>query len=413
MTEVGAAARPMGWYYGWTIVAMTIVTRVSTNGLTSNALTLFLPKWSAELNVPISQLQLPLGAMLIMCALISPLIGSLADKYPSRILFGCGLGGMSVFYLAMSWATAVWQMIALYGLVASISLTLVTGIPANALISRWFVRRLGLALGLSTFGAILGGVLLPPLVAALLPTFGWRAIWRGVGLVVGLIVLPLMLIVIRNRPTEREGLHYVSGKPRDNGAHQLTMRDILTRGKFWLLVVIYLPILGLHMGAAQNLAPYAANHGLSSQSAGILVSVLSFSQLVAMVILGMLSDRFGNRLLFAGLGITMAIGAAILAFGTTLPAAALGAMIMGFGGGILILLTSAIVAEFGAEGVGRGYGLCMLFLPVAALSPFVIARTREATGSYAPAFLGMAALVMISAGLSLFLKERPIAPAAA
>jgi MFS family permease len=364
------------------------------------------------LNVPISQLQLPLGAMLIMCALISPIVGSLADKYPTRTLFGCGLAGMSVFYLLMSFASAVWQMVVLYGVVASVSLTLATGIPANALISRWFVRHLGVALGLSSFGAILGGVLMPPVIAMLLPEFGWRVIWRGVGLMVGLVVLPVMLFTIRNRPTGREGLHYVNGgaaRTLHGGASgRLTMRDILVRPKFWLFLAIYLPMLGFHMGCAQNLAPYAANHGLSPKAASLLVSILSISQIVATLALGMLSDRFGNRLPFAGLGMTLAVGALIFAFGTGMPAAVAGAMIAGCGGGVLVLLSAAIVAEFGAEGVGRGFGLCMFFLPLAAMSPFVIARTHEATGSYAPAFLAMAALVTISAGLSLFLKERPV-----
>jgi MFS family permease len=185
------------------------------------------------------------------------------------------------------------------------------------------------------------------------------------------------------------------------------MRDILMRPKFWLLLAIYLPMLGFHMGCAQNLAPYAANHGFSPKSAGLLVSVLSVSQIVATLALGMLSDRFGNRLPFSGLAVTLAAGALIFAFGTGMPAAIVGAMIAGCGGAVLVLLSAAIVAEFGAEGVGRGFGLCMFFMPMAATAPFVIARTREATGSYAPAFLTMAALVMISAGLSLFLKERP------
>src|SRR5689334_20309641 len=103
MTEPEGAAR-RGWYYGWNIVAICILTRIATNGLASNALTLFLHDWSVDLNAPISQLQLPFLSMLVMCALVSPMVGIFSDKYPTRTLFGCGLAGMSVFYVLMSFA---------------------------------------------------------------------------------------------------------------------------------------------------------------------------------------------------------------------------------------------------------------------------------------------------------------------
>jgi hypothetical protein len=55
MTDV---ARPRGWYHGWNIVAVCIVSQVAANGLTYNAFSLFLRDWSRELHAPISRLQL-------------------------------------------------------------------------------------------------------------------------------------------------------------------------------------------------------------------------------------------------------------------------------------------------------------------------------------------------------------------
>jgi MFS family permease len=349
----------------------------------------------------------------LVAALVSPVVGALADKYPARRLFGWGLLGMAIFYVAISSATAAWQILALYGLLAPLALCLSTAVTANALISRWFVRRLGLALGLSAFGIGMAGVLLPPLIAALMPTAGWRMIWRGGGLVVALLVLPLVVLVARNRPSASEGQYYLSGdsKPAGHHAHgatgsKLSWREVAASRNFWLLVAIYLPMMALYGGCAQNLAPFAVSHGLSQQSAGVLLSVLSFSHVVATLVLGLLSDRFGNRLPFAGLAVVMVCGAAILAFGAGFPVLAVGCALVGFGGGLFTLLAAAIATEFGAEGVGRAFGLCMLFIPLTALTPFVIARTQESTGSYVPALLGLAALVMISGFLSLLLRER-------
>jgi MFS family permease len=133
---------------------------------------------------------------------------------------------------------------------------------------------------------------------------------------------------------------------------------------------------------------------------------LSFSHVVATLILGLLSDRFGNRLPFAGLAVVMVIGAATLAFGAGLPVLAVGCALIGLGGGLFTLLAAAIAVEFGAAAVGRAFGLCMFFIPLTALAPFATAKTQEITGSYAPALMGLATLVVISGFLSLLLRER-------
>jgi hypothetical protein len=102
----------------------------------------------------------------------------------------------------------------------------------------------------------------------------------------------------------------------------------------------------------------------------------------------------------------MVVGAAILAFGAGLPALTVGCALVGLGGGLFPLLAAAIAVEFGAAGVGRAFGLCMLFIPINGLAPFMIARTQERTGSYAPGLMGLAVLVAIAGVLSLLLRER-------
>jgi len=416
-----SAALPRAWYHGWNVVAVCILSQVAANGLTYNTFSLFLRDWSAELHTPISRLQLSVAAMALVSAFLAPVVGALADKYPARRLFTFGLLGMALFYVAISAVTQAWQIVALYGLLVPLALVLSTAVTTNALISRWFVRRLGLAFGLSAFGIGMAGVLLPPLIAALLPTVGWRWIWRGAGVLVAVVVTPLVVLVSRDRPTEAEGAHYLTGDAGAAGAHghghggaprgsQLTWRDVTARKNFWLLVAIYLPMMALYGGCAQNLAPYAASHGLGSQAGGALLSVLSLSHVIATLVLGLVSDRFGNRLPFAGLAVVMVIGAAVLAFSSSVPAMTVGCVLVGFGGGLFTLLASAIALEFGAAGVGRAFGLCMLFIPVTGLAPFIIAKTQENTGSYAPGLLSLAVPVIIAGMLALLLRERRDGP---
>jgi len=257
-------------------------------------------------------------------------------------------------------------------------------------------------------------VVLPPLLALLLPEFGWRLVWRGAGLIVALVIMPTILLATRNKPTEREGLHFLvddgsAGKVLAHGAGggALSWRDVIARRNFWLLVFIYLPIMAINGGVISNLGPFAASNGLSEQTAGKLISLLSAAQLVANLSLGILSDRFGNRLPLVGLSVLVALGSAVLGFGSGLPAIGAGCILVGFGGGVFTLLAAALAAEFGASGFGRAFGTAMFFIPLVALSPAVIAGAKEHTGSYAPALLGFAAIVfLLCGGLSLLLRER-------
>jgi MFS family permease len=414
MNVNASIAAPRGWYHGWNIVAVCILSQAMGNGLTYNALSLFLNGWSQELNTPISHLTLTVTIMGTVAAIVSPFVGALADKYPARRLLVGGLLGMAVFYVCVGSVTASWQLLALYGVIAAPALTFCTAVVCNALISRWFVRRRGLAFGLSAFGIGLAGVLLPQIINPLLPLVGWRMIWRGGGVFITVIVVPLLLAVIRNQPSEEEGRYYLSGDGPSAGHHghgagggnQIGWLEVLGRRNFWLLVGIYLPLVALSGAAVQNIVPYATSHGLTRQTGAVLLSLLSAMHVIATLVLGLLADRFGNRLPFIGLAVLMVAGSLLLALGSNLPIIVAGCVLIGLGSGVFTLLAAAIAVEFGAAGMGRAFGLCMMFVPVITLTPFLIARSQEATGSYTHAFIGGAIFLAISAFLAALYRER-------
>lgn len=390
-----------------------MLSQVAATGLPVNTFTLFLHGWSSDLHVPVSRLLLCFAGTSVAAAIISPFAGALADKYPARWLFAFGLFGTVLLFLAISFATAYWQLLILYGLFLPLANIFATVIPSNALISRWFVRHRGLALGLSAFGIGLGGVILPPIIGALLPSLGWRMIWRYGALLVAAIIIPFVLYVARNQPDEAEGAPFLlsgdevtDADQSTTATSQLSWRAILARRNFWLLLAIYFPMLALYGGAQQNLGPFAASRGLGTQAAGEVLSIMGLAHLAGTIAFGMLSDRFGNRLPFAGLGITMAVGTAILSVAAGFPSFALGYLLIGLGGGLFTLISAGLAAEFGAEGVGRAYGLTMFLSPVLAPIGYFIARIKETTGSYAPALLGMGLAVSIGTCLILLLRER-------
>jgi len=282
-------------------------------------------------------------------AILSPMMGTVADRYPARWLFALGLVGASIFSVAMSAVTATWQIWVLYAPLFPASITLCSSIASNAIVSRWFVRRAGLALGLSATGLGIAGALLPPLIAFAMPFVGWREVWRAAGILTVLVVLPLVVWIVRERSTERDGFQYMdgvaaaspshglplasneghkrSGAPDEHetrdlgvrGDNNLRWRDILTRRNFWLLAFCFIPIVGLYFGTQQNLALIVASRGMTAKTASFLLAVFALLHVIATPILGLAADRFGSRLPLAFVGILAMIGGVLFGYGDSLP----------------------------------------------------------------------------------------------
>ena len=396
-------------YYGWYVVAISVLTQVAANSLSINAFSLFLRPWSAEMHTPISTFMLAIGSIGTVAAFLAPVAGTFADKYPARMIYAIGLVVLALGFLVVSFAHAPWQILASYALILPIGAAMTTAVVSNSLLSRWFVRRLGLALGISNAGLGLGGVLLPPVIAGLLDEFGWRSIWQAGAAIVIFVLLPLTIVIVRDRPTEREGFHYLSGDrtPQAHGGAAMGWAEVLSSRNFWLIVAAYLPMLALYGAVMQNVAPIAIARGFSEQAAGMLLAVLSIGQLVATLGGGVVSDRIGNRLPLMGFAVICAFGGAIVAIGESVPMLIAGVFLVAFGGSFWPVLAAALATEFGASGVGRALGAAIFFLPFAVLAPFGLAKAQEITGSYVPGLSAMIAVTLLGAFACLFIHEKP------
>jgi sugar phosphate permease len=425
MTEATGATSGRGWYHGWNIIIVCIFAAMAGNGLTINSFSLFLKSWSADLHAPVSSFTLAIAACGILCSIMAPFAGTVIDRLPARPVFIVGLIVVALFDFGISFAQAPWQIMGLYGALGAVGLILTTTMPANALVSRWFVRRLGLALGLTAFGLGMGGVIMPPLIGALMPALGWRMIWRLAGAFVVIVLLPLVILVMRERPGERDGSYYLTAdgdtapRPHGHGAHgggdsSVTMGTILTNRNFWVVVAAFIPMMGVYGGISQNIAPIAASRGIGTTSAGLMLAGLNLGMLAGTLLGGMASDRLGNRLPLAILTLATALAGVMVGFGQNILVVGVGAILAGCGNAFWPVISATFAREFGPGAVGRCLGMVTLFLPGTAFLPFIVAKIQEATGSYGPALSALAAMSLLGAVVCfLFMREKPRGAAAA
>jgi nitrate/nitrite transporter NarK len=180
-------------------------------------------------------------------------------------------------------------------------------LPHQVILSQWFRRNRGLAIGLAYLGLGLGGALSQKYVA--LPQiahFGWRTALIAMGGSM-LLVLPLLWRVVRDRPADK-GLA-PDGDPAPPPEMRLALcsfTELLRRRAFWLLAVvdragvpeIFAVLFGFGLGADFMLIPLMAAHQFGANSLarvmGIVLPADSIGQTCFPFLLGVLHDRFGN-----------------------------------------------------------------------------------------------------------------------
>jgi MFS family permease len=120
--------------------------------------------------------------------------------------------GIVAGHVLIGSAHSGWQIILLYMLFLPIPIVFSTGIPAQILVTRWFVKKRGVALALSAFGVALAGVIFPPIVVVLLRYWSWRVTWYVFAAAILLLVTTTLFFVVRDRQ-ERDGRDWYCRHP--------------------------------------------------------------------------------------------------------------------------------------------------------------------------------------------------------
>jgi MFS family permease len=404
-----------GLYYGWVIAVTAGVLLVVTNGMTLAGLNVFDKPLLAALEaasgepVRLDAFKLRDAVTLLVSGLLAPFAGAAADRFGVRPLMVVGALLLSAGYFLYARVETLGDIYVIHALFAG---TLAgCGLVVNViLVSRWFVRNRGLALGIALAGTSLGGGTLPPLNAALMAQVGWQQAFQ-LSALLPLALLPLILFVVRERPASLapELPPAAAGGAPPGG---LTLGQAVRTANFWILALVAMCTFFSIIGTQAHLNLYMLGRGYSQLDAGFGYTVLFYFGLAGKIGSGFLADRLGRKPVFVGTIGLMLGGAVVLA----LPQEGLlwaGLVLFGLGWGGLYTLLQLLAADyFGPPHLGKILGaITVLDTLGGGLGPAVIGTLREGSGSYASAFMLVAALVGVAFLLASFfrLERRPAA----
>ena len=164
----------MRWPFRYNVLALVIVLQALTVGLLVTSFSFWVDPWVTQFDVERSDVILIATLYSLVVGAAGPVAGSLIDRIEARKLIISGLAALGAGCLLISLATKLWHVMTVYVVLMPLAMSLAGPVIAQALAARWFPDRSGFAIGLSTLGTSLGGVVLPILVTALIETSNWR-----------------------------------------------------------------------------------------------------------------------------------------------------------------------------------------------------------------------------------------------
>ena len=396
-----AAVNRPGWqFYGWWgIVLPAFVIIWITNALTLAGMNVFDAQLLAELGVDRGPLKFGDTVQLLVSGALAPIGGWLADRYGVRPVMVVGvllLTGALYGYSHVDSLADVYLMRVLMG-AALASAGLVVCVT---IVSRWFVAKRGLALGLMLAGTSLGNAVIPQLNTALITEHGWRTAFTIICLI-PLLLLPLILFVVKEWP-DRIGLEAYGaaaarqGKdPRQLAGYEL--RDALRSPNFWLIGTAAFCTFYAILGVANNLFLHMGDLGFGPAQAAGAYFPLFVMGLIGKIGAGALADALPRKAVFGGCLALMLAGMLLLTtLQTSLVLPALYLFGLGWGGNYTML--QGLVADvFGARSLGRILGaITVLDATGGALGPWITGMLYDASGSYQLGFAVIVGLVAVA-----------------
>lgn len=394
------------WYGGYNILAVSLLFQAVTFAIPFSCFTFFAEKWVPEFGVARSQIMLAMTIPAFVGAGLGPFAGRMIDTLSLRALVAGGVVAFAAGLAALSLVTAVWQIIAVYSTLLALGFSFAGNLSAQVLAARWFPRRRGFAIGLTSTGVSLGAIVAPPAVVWMIGAFGWRQSLDMLALGSLVVIVPLVLAVIRNFPAASDASAAHGPMPDAPKEKEFTTKAILRERNFWGICLFIIPVVACLGGFQANFAAYAAERGFTQMEGGSLFSLMALMLLAAKFVWGYLADRVELRILFVLAAALSAL--AYVAIGLTSGYAAIAASVMFLGlaaGGILPLMGAMFSHTFGRS-FGRAFGLMGLFMPIASGGAPAVAWLQERLDSYTPAMFALGAVVFVSGAAAFLLRAR-------
>ena len=323
--------------------------------------------------------------------IVGPLLGFgagwIVDRFGPKRLMISGILIAGVAVMGFSLMTSVWQFYFFYFLVA-VGYMCGGPLPNQVLISRWFNKSRGKAMGIAYLGIGVGGMLVPHIAKSLNYNMHWRSSVVVLGAIMIAIALPMALFV-KEAP---------DGKVQDkkDDEPKIPLAAVVKNKAFYLLAIGSMCSIGAVSGVSQNLKLFfSLDLNYSQGYAANVISMVLGASIIGRLLMGWLADRYHKKYVMMLIYTLISVSILLLYYASTPGVIYVFAFIFGIGLGGDYMIIPLMAAElFGVKVMGRVMGLILTVDGLGeAFGPILAGGLRDRTGSYS---LGFTALILLS-----------------
>lgn len=404
------------FFYGWWVVVASFFIVFFGAGIGFYSFSVFIKPLQAEFGWSRAQISGSVAVWAVVYGFSTPVIGILLHKYGARVVISGSALIAGICYLFFGWLDRLPELFAIM-FFTGIGMAGITLLPNQAVISNWFQKYRGRAMGIMMMGVGFGGLIMPPIANAIIVSLGWRTSFRVLGFLLIFVIIPVAILILRTKPSEM-GLR-PDGDSSSQGAESstsggsawgetgLSVKRAVHTSSFRLLFAGFMLLIFGESGLAVHFVASVDDAGMTSQAAanywGLLVGVSAIGRLGA----GLLADRWNQRVLLAFTHGLHAVALAILliffmylgihSWIAVVPFCVLYGLSLG---GAAVVLPVFVARCFGLLNFSKLLGLLMSGFALGVVGgPVVAGNIVDATGSYRLAF----AIFTVAFALSAFL----------
>ncbi|HEV8441509.1 MAG TPA: MFS transporter [Methylomirabilota bacterium] len=339
----------------------------------------------------------------------APISGWLHDRWGARAVVKVGGLVLGLALVLTGRVTSLTEYYLCFGVLSAAGIACIV-IPSTTIVTRWFVRSRGTAMGILSAGNPASAVAFYPVNAWLIVTLGWRGALVAFGCIVAAATVSLALLY-REPPVDEERFRQAAAAGATRPARaEWTLRRAFRSSRLWAaFAMMALGVIGFQIMATHQVA-HAVDRGVQHSTVVWLFAFGAACMMAGNLLGGWLSDQLGRGWVFALGSIVAVVGIGSLALirgPHDLPLLLVYA-ISGFGFGMRIAQLSAIPADvFAGPHLGAILGVVQAGGGLGgAIGPFLGGWLFDVTGTYGPAFMA-AGLAVAGSAIAAWFAARP------